>query len=276
MGREVAKCLWGVSINGQNLDQKRLECIEGIDINEQCDGSDTCTLIVRDPEFLYIEDNIFIEEATVFVYMILHGDTHEVTFEGYISAIDINFPDTGSPTLSVFCLDNSHLMNRKKKKRSWDNVTNADVVQKIAQEYGFQCVVESGYEFKTEDTISQSGVTDIAFCESLADKERDPFMCKLVGDTLYYVKKGILKEESTTVYYKKSPFDVVSFRPRINKETKLEETSHADINADDKEIDSAVADDGTARDVQGEAVKTSSTPVRIFDNETRQWDRGEM
>ena len=271
---KVLSCYWNVFINGVELDKARKECIESIDIVEQCDGSDTCTLVVNDPDFYFIEDNIFVEEATVSVEMGWHGDTHRVTFTGYISAIDISFPDSGFPVLSIFCLDNSHVMNRKKKKRSWDKVTNADVIKKIAQEYGFKCVIESGYTFKKEDTISQSNVTDIDFCESLASNERVPFMCKLIGNTLYYVKKGILKDPTSTVYYKKFPYDVISFSPKINKETKQEEVTSADINTNTKKVDKATAnDDNTPRDIQGEPVKTqTSTKVRVYNPSTGKWE----
>lgn len=268
----VLSCYWKVCINGKELDKNRRECIKSIDIEELCDGSDTCTIVVNDPDFYFIEDNIFIEEATISVELGWHGDTHRVTFAGYISAIDIDFPDSGFPVLSIYCLDKTHVMNRKKNKRSWDNVTNADVVKKIAQEYGFKCVIEQGYTFKKEDTISQSDVTDIEFCESLAGKEREPFMCKLVGDTLYYVKKGVLKEPTATLYYKKFPYDVVSFSPKINKETKQQEVSSADINTNDKTIDSATAnDDNTPRDTQGDPVKSSSG-LQYFNNKTGKWE----
>lgn len=271
---KVLSCFWSVSINGKNLDQSRMECVDNIEINEQCDGSDTCTLVINDPDFYFIEDNIFIEEATILVTMGWHGDTHRVTFSGYISAIDISFPDSGFPVLSIFCLDGSHIMNRKKKKRSWDNVTRPQVVQKIAQEYGYKCVIQSGYTFKKEDTISQSNVTDIEFCENLAGEEREPFMCKLVGNTLYYVKKGLLQDPASTVYYKKFPYDVMSFSPQINKETRQEEVAKADIVAKDKSKDSANAtDSNTAREVQGEPVKTSSSPTKnyTYDPATRTW-----
>lgn len=255
----VQSCYWKVSVNSKELKQAKKECIDSIDIVERCDGSNTCTLVINDPDFLFIEDNIFVEEATIDVSMGWHGDTHRVHFTGYISAIDISFPDTGFPVLSVFCLDKSHIMNRKKKKRSWDKVTNADVVKKIAQEYGFKCVVEKGYSFKKEDTISQSDSTDIEFCESLADSEREPFMCKLIDNTLYYVKKGVLKDPTSTVYYKKYPYDVISFSPKINKETIKEEVESADINTNDKSVDKATANNpNTQREVQGEAVTTKS------------------
>lgn len=270
---KVLSCYWFVSINGKELDSNRKECIDSISVEEQCDGSDTCTLVVNDPDFLFIEDNIFVEEVAVSVRMGWHGDTHRVSFDGYISAIDIQFPDTGFPTLSIYCLDTSHVMNRTKKTRTWDNVTRPQVVQAIAKEYGFQCVIQQGYTYDVEDTISQSNTTDIEFCESLAGEEREPFMCKLIGKTLYYVKKGLLKDPSATLYYKAFPFDVVSFTPKINKETRQEEVAVADINTNTKTVDSATSNSSnTSRDVQGAPVKTSSSQTSYrFDPRNTTW-----
>ena len=271
MGK-VLSCYWKICINGKELNKARRRCIEDIAIEEQCDGSDTCTFKVHDPDFLFIEDNIFVEEATFSAEIGWHGDTYRVKFDGYISAIDIDFPENGYPVLSILCLDGSHRMNRKKKKRSWDNVTRADVVKKIAQEYGFKCVVEQGYSFTSEDTISQSDKTDIEFCEGLADEEREPFMCKLIGNTLYYVKKGMLKDPTSTLYYKKFPYDVVSFSPKITKETVKEEVTSSDIDTTNKNVDSSTANsDNTSRDNQGEPIKT--VPAEYFNNKTGQWEQ---
>ena len=267
----LLSCYWNVYINGTLLNISKKKFIETIEIEELCDGSDICTITLNDPDFVFIEDNLFVEEATVSVRIGWHGDTHRVTFDGYISALDLNFPENGFPIMSIFCMDNSHIMNRKEKSRSWDNVTRAEVVQKIAMEYGFKCVVESGYVFKTESNISQSGMTDIEFCEYLAGEERDPFMCKLIGDTVYYVKKGMLKNAIESLYYRKKPYDVVSFKPQINKETKKEEVVSSDINTNDKTVDSAVAnDENTLRDMQGDPVQTTSKQV-IYDPSTGTW-----
>lgn len=254
----VLSCYYIIHLNGKELSKDRKECIQSVSFDELDDGSNTCSIVISDPEFKYIEDNIFIEEATVYVEFGWWGETHRDTFFGYVSAIDITFPDSGYPQLTVFCLDNSHIMNRKKKTRSWDNVRRADVVKKIAAEYGFKCVIQSGYSSPKEDTISQSGVTDIEFCENLAGEERDLYKCKLIGDTIYYVKKGLLASPKATVYYKTGDYDVINFSPKINKETRQESIDKADINTNTKKTDSATASDSTtAREVQGEPVKTS-------------------
>lgn len=274
---EVLSFYWNIHINGVELDDSRKRCIEDIALSEPCHGSDACTLKINDPNFLFIEDNIYVDEAKVSLEMGWHGDSYRVKFDGYISAIDIDFPEAGCPVLSIYCLDNSHLMLRKKKKRSWDNVTSAEVVQKIAKEYGFKCVVESGYTFTREDSISQSDTTDIEFCESLAGNERVPFMCKLIGDTLYYVKMGVLKDPSATLYYKKFPYDVISFSPRISKELIKEEVTSSDIDTTTKTVETSTANsDNTPRDNQGDPVVTTSTPVGgrdwKYDIKTGNWD----
>lgn len=265
--------IWNLWINGVPLDERRRKSIDSIDIVEQCDGSDTLSVVVNDPDFLYIEDNIFIDEATISAEIYFYGDTHVVRFNGYISAIDISFPEDGIPYLSIFCLDRSHIMNRKKKKRSWDNVTRADVVRKIAAEYGLRCVVESGYDFKTEDSISQSNVTDIAFCENLASEEIEPFMCKLVEDTLYYVRKGILDTPSCTLRYRKFPYDVISFSPKINKETKSIEVNSSDINTSDGSVSSSTANqDNSSGSTQGTPTNSGSAPQYRYNPATQKWE----
>ncbi len=273
---------WRFWVNNIEIVDTKKACIKSLDLDELCDGSDTLTVTIIDPNFEYIDDNIFVDEAKIIFEHGFETDVERQKFSGYISAIDISFPEDGSPTLTITCLDNSHLMNRKKKNRSWDKVTRADVVKKIAREYGFSTKIEPNYTFATIDTISQSGQTDIEFLESLASDEREPFLCKLIGTTLHYRKKGLLSDPVATVGYKTYPFDVISFSPQINKETKQEEITSADINASDKSLESYTANDGNvSRDVQGESVKTISTYAlndtsqdisnMAYDPVTREW-----
>lgn len=272
---DVLSCYWDVFINGQKIDMARRNCIEKIEIDELCNGSDSCTLTLNDPDFLFIEDNIFVEESTILIAMGWHSDTYRVTFAGYIAAIDIKFPDNGFPQLSIFCIDNSHLLGREEKSRSWDNVTSADVIQKIAQEHGLGCTIQPGYTFKVQDTITQSNATDIAFCENLASQERDPFMCKLVGMNLFYIKKDMIADPAATLYYKRFPYDVISFSPQITRESNQTSVEEGDINTDNKSIDFATASAfSTARALQGDPVVTSDSPIpkTTFNAQTGQWE----
>ena len=269
MSSSVSSVFWQMYINNIEITGRSRACINSIEFDELCDGSDICTISIADPDFIFIEDNLFIEEASVIVRFGFNEDIDRKEFSGYVSAIDISFPPEGSPILTVTCLDNSHTMNRKKKDRSWDNVTRADVVRKIATEYGYYPEIEPNYTFAVLDTISQSNQTDIEFLESLAKQEREPFMCKLKGTHLVYLKKGLLQTPVTDIGYKTYPFDVISFNPQINKETRQEEITSSDVNTETKECESYTANDGNvSRDVQGESVKSSSM---VYDPAKREW-----
>lgn len=285
MSSNVSSVFWQLWINNTEITGRSKACINSIEFDDLCDGSDTCTISITDPDFVFIEDNLFIDEAKVLARVGFNEDIDRLEFSGYISAIDISFPEEGSPTLTVTCLDRSHLMNREKKNRSWDNVTRADVVRKIAAEYGYYPEIESNYTFAIQDTISQSDQTDIEFLENLATEEREPFMCKVVGTHIVYKKKGLLQTPVTEIGYKTYPFDVKSFSPQINKETRQEEVTSANVGTESKSYESYTANDGNvSRDVQGESVKTTSTDAlndtskkskdtsnMVYDPEKRTW-----
>lgn len=275
MSNKVTSMFFRLWVNSVEVTGYRKACIDSFDIDELCDGSDTLTIHIVDPNHEYIEDNIYVDEASVILEHGFNDDPEYDKFSGYISAIDIDFPEDGAPTLNITCLDSSHLLNRSKKERSWDNVTRADVVRKIASEYGLSSYIEPNYEFALIDTISQSNQTDIEFLESLANDEREPFLCKLIGTTLHYEKKGLLSTPVTTLGYRTAPFDVMSFSPQINKETRQENITSSDINTSDKALESYTANDGNvSRDLQGESVKTSSSITNVvYDPVTRTWNK---
>lgn len=274
---KVMACIWSVSINGVALDLQRKRSITSIQIDTQCDGSDTATIDITDKDLVYINDNIFIEDATISISMMFVGTTDKITFNGYVSAIDINFPEDGMPVLSLTCLDGTHVMNRTKKKRSWNNVTRMQVAQKIAAEYGFKFEGETSYNGVVEDTISQSDQTDIEFLEDLASQENELYSCKLRGDTLHYKKKNMTAEAVMAIHYKKYPYEVRSFSPRINKETMQDSTTVADVATDTKKTDTATSTGSSKSNIQGTKVSGGSSSgnpssgAMTYDPSTQTW-----
>ena len=176
-------------------------------------------------------------------------------FEGYISVIDIDFPEIGSPTLTINCMDNTHLMNRVKKKKTWNNTTRARVAREIFQEYGFKAVIEDSGT--VVDSINQSNETDINFLTKLADEEVEPFLVYVEGNTGYFVKKKILEKQQAILDYRDGQMNIISFSPTINKETKQVEVRSSDVNLKDKAVDKAQANNNSARNVSGSAITST-------------------
>ena len=230
----VLSIVYDVWISGTKMGLDKKECINSIEIKETVDGADTATIQITDPEFLYIEDDIFLEDNTIKIKLGWSNTTYRETFEGYISAIDIDFNSNGCPKLTVTCMDKTHIMNRTKKDATFKNTTRANVVKQICKKYGYNVVIDSSYSFQVQETITQSHQTDIDFITKLANDEVYPFTARLVGNTFYYVKKGKLETPKMTLTYKKYPHEVISFNPKINKETKQVEIKSSSINTSNK------------------------------------------
>lgn len=241
-------------INGVELDDFRYSMIEEIVYEDSASGSDLLTLRICDPEFVFINDKIFLEDNKIKFIGGFDSDL-PLKFEGYISLVDIDFPEEGTPSLVIHCMDNTHIMNRVKKKRTWNNTTKAKVVKQIFAEYGFKTVIEeSGF---VEETISQSNVTDIQFIIELASNEIEPFLVYLESSTGYYVKKKILEKHQATFDYRDGQMNILNFTPRINKEVKQVEVRYSDVNLKDKAVDKGQANNNTSRPVAGSDVTST-------------------
>ena len=273
---EVLSIVYDVWISGTKLGMNKKACINSISIKETVEGSDSATIQISDPEFLYIEDNIFIEDNSIKIKLGWSNTTYRVTFNGYISAIDINFDSDGIPKLTITCMDNTHVMNRKKKNETYKNCTSAEVVKKIVQGYGYSCVVDSSYSFKRQETITQSNQTDIDFITKLAGDEVYPFTARLVGNTFYYVKMGKLETPKMSLTYKKYPHEVISFTPKINKESKQVEISGASVDTSSKSVSSST---GTVKSDSGSSTKNGSSSSKsssggyTYNPSTKKWTK---
>lgn len=273
---EILAITYDVWISGTKLSLTKKACINSIDIKETVEGADTATIKISDPEFLFIEDDIFLEENEIKIKLGWDNTTYRVTFNGYISAVDIDFNSDGIPQITVTCMDNTHEMNRKKKDMTFNNCTSADVVKKIVKEYGYMCVIDDDYEFTVQETITQSKQTDIDFITKLASDEVYPFTARLVGDTFYYVKMGKLETPKMTLTYKKYPHEVISFSPKINKETKQVEIKGASINTSTKVISEAtgtVDSDGGSASENGSSASVKSSGGYTYDPTTKKWSK---
>lgn len=249
---------YDVWVKGTKINQDRKKCIDSVEIKETVDGADTCTINISDPEFIFIEDNIFLEKSSLKVQLGFDGCTTKQTFEGYISAVDISFPENGIPQLTITGMDKTHLMNRTKKNKTWTNTTSAKIVESIAKSYGFKCVVESGYNFKTKESISQSKQTDADFLQKLAKDEIYPFTCRLVGNTIYYVKKGKISSSVMTLHYLEYPHEIINFTPQINTETRQEDTGSSSV-SNSKSTSSSSSSSSSSRGSSSSGSSSSSS-----------------
>ena len=272
----ILSIVYDVWISGTKMGIDKKECINSIEIKETVDGADTATIQITDPEFLYIEDDIFLEDNTIKIKLGWSNTTYRETFEGYISAIDIDFNSNGCSKLTVTCMDKTHIMNRTKKDATFKNTTSASVVKQICKNYGYNVVIDSSYSFQVQETITQSHQTDIDFITKLANDEVYPFTARLVGNTFYYVKKGKLETPKMTLTYKKYPHEVISFNPKINKETKQVEIKSSSVNTSNKSTSNTtgkVDSKSGSSSSNGSSSSKKSSGGYTYNPKTKKWTK---
>lgn len=259
--KHVFSVWWEIEIKGIKLDAWRKNHITEITTDRSVDGFDTMTLRINDPNYDFISDDLYVEDVPIVYYQgfRMDPDANMQTFQGYIASIDIDFPEDGMPTMEVYCVDKSHLMNRVKNSRSWENTKSVDVARWFAEQYGFNFYADTDYPYITQDSISQSNQTDIEFLQGLAQDEIQPHICKLVGDTLFYIRLGLMSTPKRSLSYRQYPYEIKSFKPQINKETKEIEVKYIDIMAHSKTVDF-----GVTQMVKG-AQANSSYPISTSD-----------
>jgi len=228
-------------IDGEELPDGMMEYVEQIRHKDKAHGANTVTIDIVDPNYVFIASAIITEYKEMRFEGGWEGD--EIQFEGYISVIDIDYPVNGKPIISLKCLDKTHLMNRKKRKRSWDSAKVSDVVEEVVSEYGFEMEIEETEE--EEDDISQSEQTDAEFIQQLAENTLDgDYIMDMRGETFYFKERNFDQPQSWEAHYKQEDLQLKEFSPRINKEKKLEKVEKEDINYKDKEVDKGEAGDG--------------------------------
>lgn len=258
---EVDGIYWTLSIGGVNLSYERRLMVQSITIEESVKGSDSMTVMINDPDLEFAQDDLYLQDIPISCDMNFHGSSEKHCFYGYISEISVTFPEQGSTTVELYCLDKTHLMQRVKNTQTWDNVRSIDVVREKCNGYGFKLVYQEDYEYIEQESISQSSQTDIEFLEQLAGDEREIFVAKLVGDTFFYIKLGLLAEPAFNLYYRVDSFhsNVLSFAPNIDKESRQADVRYADIRTSDKDTESFYANQATvALETQGYPVDMST------------------
>lgn len=243
-----------IYVNGKELDAIYYHNINRVVIKETSLGCCRCTIDLVDPDMLFIEGSMIVESTPIKV--VIGMNNQERTFEGYVSVLDAKFPKDGLPTATIHCMDKTHLMNRKYNTRTWENCTISSVAEQIYRQYGFKVKISDS---KTKlESIQQSNETDISFVTKLVDDIEDKhFLTYVEGETAYFVERQA-PSPSAQLNYRLPPYNLFSFSPRINKESKKEPYPKNDIDLKTLKVVSTVVNP-TVHNLGNKQVTNSAT-----------------
>lgn len=179
---------------------------------------DLCTLRIHDAGFKWIDHPSFVEGAPIRIEGSYGRHQMETLFDGEIVGVELDLAAFGSPTLTVQCLDRSHRLHRGRQSRSFTNLTDEDVVKKVAAEHGFK--VKSDSTPTVHEWIFQNNQTNWEFLTMLAG--RNGFRLTLHGERDLHFRK-VDDAESQQLVEVEWGKELRSFRPRTNASTQVDE-----------------------------------------------------
>lgn len=198
-------------------------------------GSDIVSITIQDPDYVFLGDARLLESTPCKVQAGYTTDFYDWV-DGYVSAVDVDFPEEGFPSLTLHIMDKSYVMNKLERKKVYKNLSRNAIAGQIAKRYGLKFSGDSsGDGGKKVESITQSYETDIQFLISQADEIG--FLVYVYGDTLFFKNREtfIKKPSVGTLWYRKEPFDIINFQPRIIQADQMDELEEEDIDDKKKE-----------------------------------------
>lgn len=153
-----------LKFDGQDAPVETMRRLREVTVESSLHLPDVATVIFRDPELRLIDDDVFKLGATLVVSTRI-GERQGELFDGEIVEIEPRFT-LHDQFLVIRAFDRLHRLARGTFARSFQNVSDMDLVRKIAGEVGL--TAETGSASFVHDYVFQNNQTNLAFLQERA------------------------------------------------------------------------------------------------------------
>ncbi|HVW84387.1 MAG TPA: contractile injection system protein, VgrG/Pvc8 family [Bryobacteraceae bacterium] len=186
-----------IDVNGSQLQADISKNIEQVSIVSKPDTLDTFTLSLANAypklRWTHTDDADLFQEGNSVRISLGYVGQMQMMLEGEITKISPSFPESGMPSISIEGHTRLHWLQGDKKTRTFQNMTDKQMVGKIAQEAGLEPKAEDdGVQYSY---VMQNNQTDLEFIQARAQRIR--FEVLVDGKTLIFRKA---KEADSKVY----------------------------------------------------------------------------
>jgi phage protein D len=237
-GRHVA--LYEILVDGEPIDNRLAKRVREVRVLNYLRLPDVCTLTATFPMETKNDPKAPIDEHPFTVGSHLEiklGAREELTtatlFEGAVVSLDVEF-GPGSVELLVRGFDGSHMLQRSRQTRTFQNQTASDIVEKILRKADFDSQTDPSGD--PHDFVQQDNETDWDFIWRLA--ERIGFEFVLQDGTAYFRRQTSDQSPVELEWPKR----LHSFSPRVTAIQQVKEVTLAAHDPKTKESIDASAD----------------------------------
>ena len=200
--------LFQVKVGGTDLSASMSDLLLDISVESSIHLPDMCAIRLYDADFSLVEGNHWDIGITLQILAGFAGKPLTKIFDGEITALEMDMAAQGVPTLLVRGFDKAHRLHRGRKRETFVQMTDADIVKRVGQSAGF--TVQADSTTPTHDWVMQNNQTDWEFLSERA--ARNGFRLYVENqNTLCFKKVVNPTTASATIAWGET---LLSFRPR--------------------------------------------------------------
>ena len=234
--REVlAKPKFGITVKGKALGEDMLKYVEQVLVEDEDGMLPLATLTVQDVSRKWLND-IGIVERTPVTIAVGHQGNFKRVFNGRITYVEANFPETGTPILTIGCTDIASGILKERKARSWKKRKISDIIKLMHKEHNVKCVVDDT-KVVLEHVIQEEG-SNFSFILEW-QKRLGAKYYKINDDTYYFGTKARNVKATETLSYRTGGHEILSFSP-VYQEIEQVDIEEKELDENGEEIFSAV------------------------------------
>src|SRR5665213_3310760 len=160
---------FNLKIDGAQAPRELMDQILECTVENSIHLPDLCTLRLHDAAFKYIDEATLDPGKKIEIFATNEQMTTPVKiFCGEVTGIDVDLPADMTPTLTVRAFDYAHRLQRGRSTRTFNQMTDEDIVKKVAQEAGFTAHTDSTSQ--VHEWIIQKNESNWDFMRKRADK----------------------------------------------------------------------------------------------------------
>lgn len=206
-----------LKLGGSDAPAELMADLGNVEVDDSLHIPDMFTLQVRDPRFQWGDSDVLrVGQEVEILAAASSGGAPKRLLIGEITGVEPEYPYNGVPLLMVRGYDRAHRLHRGKKTRSFQQVTDSDMVMRIARDYGLRPEVDATTE--VHEYILQNNQTDFEFVQERARRMGYNF---LVDDrALVFKKPANMPAEVVELDYGTT---LRQFRPRMTTASQYKE-----------------------------------------------------
>ncbi len=208
-----------LKLGGSDAPAELMEDLGNVEVDDSLHIPDMFTIQVRDPHLKWADSPLLkIGQEVEILARSAGPDTAapKRLLVGEITTVEPDYPYGSAAVVVMRGYDRAHRLHRGKKTRSFVQMTDSDIVTKIAREYGLKPEVDDTTE--VYPYILENNQTDFEF---IVERARRLGFSFLVDDqSLFFKKPGSLPSEIVALEYGTT---LRQFRPRMTTASQFKE-----------------------------------------------------